>query len=108
MKNRLNNLQAKFIQILREENELADHLAKVASVESMIIPSQVLSFIQMLPLIDGISVQEVGSKNHWTAPITSYLKDEVLLDSKEATRKLKVQAACLVLIKEVLYKRGFS
>ena len=39
MKNRLNNLQAKFIQILREENEVADHLAKVASVESMIIPS---------------------------------------------------------------------
>ena len=29
-------------------------------------------------------------------------------DGKEATRKLKVQAARFVLIKDVLYKRGFS
>ena len=29
-------------------------------------------------------------------------------DEKEATRKLKVQAARFVLIKDVLYKRGFS
>ena len=62
----------------------------------------------MLPLIDGIIVQEVGSKNRWTVPITSYLKDEVLPDGKEAARKLKVQAAHFILIKEVLYKKGFS
>ena len=41
-------------------------------------------------------------------PITSYLKDSVLPDNKEAARKLKVQAAHFVLIKDVLYKRGFS
>ena len=32
----------------------------------------------------------------------------MLLDDKKATRKLKVQAARFVLIKYVLYKRGFS
>ena len=31
-----------------------------------------------------------------------------MLDEKEAARKLKVQAARFVLIKDVLYKRGFS
>ena len=41
-------------------------------------------------------------------PISSYLKDGVLPSNKEAARKLKVQAACFILIKDVLYKRGFS
>ena len=41
-------------------------------------------------------------------PIASYLKDRVLPYDKEAARKLKVQEACFILIKDVLYKRGFS
>ena len=40
--------------------------------------------------------------------IASYLKDDILLNEKEAARKLKVQATRFVLIKDVLYKRGFS
>ena len=36
------------------------------------------------------------------------MKNGVLLDEEEATRKLKVQAARFILIKDVLYKRGFS
>ena len=38
----------------------------------------------------------------------SYLKTGMLLDGKDATKRLKVQASRLVLIKDVLYKRGFS
>ena len=53
-------------------------------------------------------MHEIGSKNDWTMPITSYLKDGVLLDGKEAARKLKVQATRFVMIKDVLFKRGFS
>ena len=52
----VNDLQVKFVQIPREENKHADRLAKAASVEHMLIPSQVLSFIQILPLIEDISV----------------------------------------------------
>ena len=51
-------------------------------------------------------MQEIGSESNWTTTIASYLKDGVLPDEKEATRKLKVQAARFVLIKN-LYKRGF-
>ena len=104
----MGEFQTKFVQISREENEQADCLAKAASVEHMIIPSKVLSFVQLLPLIDGIKVQEIDSRSNWTILIVSYLKDGTLLDDKEAARKLKVQAARFVLIKDVLYKRGFS
>ena len=36
------------------------------------------------------------------------MKNGTLPDGKEAARKLKVQAAQFVLIKDVLYKKGFS
>ena len=50
----------------------------------------------------------IGSESNWTTTIASYLKDGILPDEKEAARKLKVRAAKFVLIKDVLYKRGFS
>ena len=36
------------------------------------------------------------------------MKNSTLPDSKKAARKLKVQAAQFVLIKDILYKKGFS
>ena len=77
-------------------------------LQHMITPGNVLSFVQFYPLIDPDDVQEIGSESSWTTPLVSYLKNGVLPDEKEATRKLKVQAARFILIKDVLYKRGFS
>ncbi|XP_050258885.1 uncharacterized protein LOC126703866 [Quercus robur] len=74
VKYRISNLEVEFIQIPREENEWADHLAKAASAEFMLVPEQA----------------------------------GVLPEKKGAARKLKVQASQFVLIKDVLYKRGFS
>ena len=75
----------------------------------MLVPNKVLSFIQVSSLIDdGTNVQEIGSKSNWTTPIVSYLKNGMLPDRKDAARKLKVQALQFVLIKDDLYKRGFS
>ena len=62
-----------FVQIPREENEHADRLTKASSVKHMLIPSQVLSFIQISLVIDGISVQEVGPGSYWTTPVISHL-----------------------------------
>ena len=56
----------------------------------MHIPSKVLSFVQLLLLIDGVGVQEIDSGSKWTTSIVSYLKDGTLLDGKEVARKLKV------------------
>ena len=58
------DLWAKFIQIPREENKQADRLAKTALVEHMLVSSKVLSFVQLLPLIDGVSVQEIGLESN--------------------------------------------
>ena len=74
----------------------------------MLIPSKVLSFVHLSPLIDGVDVQEIGSKGNWTTPLVSYLKDDTLPNGKEVKRKPKVQAARFVLVKDVLYKRSFS
>ena len=105
---RVDDLEAKVVQIPRRENERADRLAKAASAEQMVILSNVISFVQLSSLIDPSNVQEICSENSWTTPIVSYLKDGVLPNEKEAARKLKVRAARFVLIKDVLYKRGFS
>ena len=60
----VDDLQAKFVQILRVENEQADHLTKAASTEHMLIPSEVLSFVQLSPLIYGVDVQEIGFESN--------------------------------------------
>ena len=97
------------VQIPREENECADRLAKTASVEFMIASEQALSFVQISPVIDdGANVQEVNSDKNWTAPLIAYLRIGILPDEKDAARKMKVQASRFVLIRDVLYKRGFS
>jgi len=75
----------------------------------MLVPNQVLSFVQVSSLIDdGANMQEIGSKSNWTTPLVSYLRNGMLPNEKDAARKLKVQASRFVLIKDVLYKRGFS
>ena len=90
VRERIDGLEAKVIQIPRGENELADRLAKTASAEHMITPGNVLSFVQLSPLIDPGNMQEIRSESNWTTQIISYLKDGLLPDEKKAARKLKV------------------
>ena len=109
VKNRIGSLEVIFVQIPKGENEYADRLAKAALAEFMLVPKQVLSFVQISSLIDDrTNVQEVNSESNWTTPLISYLKTVILPDEKDAARKLKVQASRFVLIKDVFYKRGFS
>ena len=56
----MGDLQTKFVQIPREENEQADRLAKATLAEHMLIPNKVLSFVQLSPLIDDMDMQEIG------------------------------------------------
>ena len=56
VRTRVDDLKAKIIQIPRGENEQADRLAKAASAEHMIILGNVLSFIQLSPLIDSSDI----------------------------------------------------
>ena len=109
VKSRISSLEVKFVQIPREENECADRLAKAASAKFMNAPEQVLSFVQTSSLIDdGAQMQEITVEENWTTPLIAYLRSGILLDGKDVVRKLKVQASRFVLIRDVLYKRGFS
>ena len=90
VKRRVDDLQAKIVQIPRGENEQVNSLAKAASAEHMITHGNVLSFVQLSPLIDSGDVQEIGSERNWTTTIALYLKDDILLNEKKAARKLKV------------------
>ena len=53
VRRRVDDLKAKIIQIPRGENEQTDRLAKAASAEHMITHGNVLSFVQLSPLIDS-------------------------------------------------------
>ena len=109
MKNQISSLEVKFVQIPREENEYADRLAKVASTEFMSTSKQILSFVQISSLIDNeVQMQEVNFEENWTKPLIAYLRSGILPNGKDAARKLKVQASRFVLLRDVLYKRGFS
>ena len=109
VKSQISGLEVKFVQIPREENKCVDCLAKVASVEFMNASVQVLSFVQTSSLIDdGKQMQEIDVEKNWTTPLLAYLQSGTLPDGKDAARKLKVRASRFVLIRDVLYKRGFS
>ena len=56
VKRKVDDLKAKIIQIPKRENEQADHLAKAASAEHMITHGNVLSFVQLSPVIDSDNV----------------------------------------------------
>ena len=56
VRRRVDNLQAKIIQIPRGENEQADRLANAALAEHMITHGNGLSFVQLSPLIDSSDV----------------------------------------------------
>ena len=64
VRRRVDELKAKIIQIPRTENEQADHLAKTASVKHITTLDNVLSFVQLSPLIDFVDVQEIGSESN--------------------------------------------
>ena len=65
VKGQIGSPQIKFVQIPREENERANRLAKATLVECILVPNQVLSFIQTSLLIDnGTNVQEINSENN--------------------------------------------
>ena len=109
VKSQISSLEVKFDQIPREENECPDRVAKAASAEFMNASEQVLSFVLTSSLIDnGAQMQEINAEENWTTPLIVYLRSGTLPNRKDAARKLKVQASRFVLIRDVLYKRGFS
>ena len=101
VKSRTSGLEVKFVQIPREENECADHLAKAASAEFMNAPEQVLSFVQTSLLIDdGKQIQEIDVEENWTTPLKAYLQSSALPSCEETSSADIGYRGCLFLTME--------
>ena len=64
VRRRVDELKAKIIQIPRGENEQADCLTKATSAKHMTTFDNVLSFVQLSPLINFVDVQEISSESN--------------------------------------------
>ena len=64
--------EASFIQVPREENVVADALAKEASVNGSV---DEFDEVQYIPSIDILEIQQIEGEESWMTPIVTYLKD---------------------------------
>ena len=81
------NFVAEFLQVPREEKEHVDRVAKAASTEHMIIDHQVLSFTQHFPATKELEIQVILVGIGWMIHITSYLKNGMLPEDHNASRR---------------------
>ncbi|KAK0578135.1 hypothetical protein LWI29_005686 [Acer saccharum] len=100
----------RIVQVLREENEQADALAKLASATINIWP-RTISMIRLLqPSI--VKSKEVGAvfgeRDSWITPIKEYLVNDVLLSDPSEAKRLKYRATRYSVLNGELYKRGYS
>ena len=54
VRKRVDELEAKFVQVTKEENKKANRLPEATSAKHMFITDKVLSFVQLSPLIDNV------------------------------------------------------
>ena len=96
-----------FIQVPKEENDHVDWLAKATFIEHIMVSCQVLSFTQHSPAIEELKMQMIPKGVDWMTPIVSYLKNGTHPKDHNESWWLKVWASRFMLIRDVLYERGF-
>lgn len=96
-------------KVPRKDNERADALARLASVNSRNLPRTANVQVLRRPSIPRkIDVANIEHEKSWMDPLVQYLtKDKVPDDGREA-KKLKVRAASFTIVDGQLYKRGFT
>ncbi|XP_075674722.1 uncharacterized protein LOC142643880 [Castanea sativa] len=97
-----------FVRILRNQNAVADEVAKMASSDEEPMNSEILMEIQKHPSIEEVPVFSVQNRGGWMEPIVSYLQDGHLPRDSAEARKIKARAARFTILNDTLYKRGFS
>ena len=80
----------KFLQVLREENEHVNWLAKSISTGHITVDWQDLCFVQQSFAIEELEMQMIPKGTDWTTPIISYLKNGTLPEDHDESRRLKV------------------
>lgn len=96
-------------QIPREENDMVDALARLATSrdadELSIIPVKVLGQPSISESEDVVLLDE---QVPWMTPILQYLRDGILLIDRNSARRLMYQIPRYLVDDKKLYRRGFS
>ncbi|XP_058189286.1 uncharacterized protein LOC131306874 [Rhododendron vialii] len=98
------------VRILREENDEADYLAKLATAKEDAIPRNTpVRYLELPSIISpDIEVQAINYSDSWTGPIVDYITNGTLPRDKVKARQLKIRAAKYLMMGDVLYRRSFS
>jgi ribonuclease HI len=101
-------------KIPREDNEKADHLAKMASTETE-ESDENEGIIRILrhPSIfeeasDAPQISSIEEASDWRQEIFSYLQDGTLPSGKKSAMQLRMRAGRFTILNGLLYKRGFT
>lgn len=96
------------LQILREQNDQANQLAKLASWSEFNQMKEVCNEIQTESSTNNIELFPVQALENWMTSILNYLNSGDLLTDRKEARQLRLRALRFVLINGVLYKWGFT
>lgn len=61
-----------------------------------------------LSIEQEVDVMNIDSRSSWMNPITSYVRDKILLTNKKQVRKLRCQVGRNIQIDGVLYRHGYT
>ena len=97
-----------FVQIPRSQNMAADEIAKMALSKEGSTSMELNMEVQKRPNIEEVPTFAIQNINSWMTPIISFLQDGCLPQDAEKAKKIKKRAARFTILKDTLYKRGFS
>jgi hypothetical protein len=100
-------------KIPRDENIRADEFSKIASgtdeeIEASKRQIIVLTEPSITPRANVMEADPTSDEPEWAIEIIQFLRNRLLPEDKVAARKVKIQATWFCLLREVLYKRGYS
>ncbi|XP_059432644.1 uncharacterized protein LOC132165945 [Corylus avellana] len=97
------------VKIPREENEKADHLARLgSSTENELGNSDQIIQIQQQPsIVEKVCILTIEVIPAWAGEIVSYLEKGILPRDKRKAVQLKQKATRFILVNGALFKRGF-
>jgi ribonuclease HI len=101
-------------KIPREDNEKADHLAKMASTET-VESDENESTIRILrhssifeEALDEPQISSIKEASDWRQEIIDYLQDGTLPPEKKSVMQLRMRAGRFTMVNGLLYERGFT
>ena len=100
--------KVEFIQIPRNQNMVANEVAKLALSEEGAASMGLMMEVQKCPNIKEISTFTIQSTDSSMTPIISFLQDGHLPQDVEEARKVRKRATRFTVLNDTLYKRGFS